>query len=322
MAHQSPHAWLEVATVQPAVEIMESGAGLGKSLDNAGACKSSHPIMSVGIPDILVDLPPQASRLGPGGQPRPHQAYRVRQNSDPDEAFTLCQRMYPLLDAYTSTSNPINSISPASHGLLAAEEGNIGVRPRDVEAMQDPADNTLGESHPVQAPPSGNLPLPHRHYAMDRDNYLPHGPLLDPVYRDGRLNYDGNPYHLGGWYKPSGRGPGVHYGCYLPPFIVPLPLTSHHYMNMYANDAPYGDPTMHPQPSIIGCGNYTNPQPPFRPAHMAKYGETGGGHDPLHGEIQPLSPGTEAAPNAQPSTGTHHTHPDGIAKRPDQSILK
>ena len=254
MAHQSPHAWSEVATVQPAVEITESGAGLGKSLDNAGACKSSHPIMSVGIPDIdiLVDLPPQASRLGPGGRPRPHQAYRVGQNSDLDEAFTLCQRMYPLLDAYTSTSNPINSISPASHGLLAAEEGNIGICPRDVEAMQDPADNTLGESHPVQAPPSGNLPLPHRHYAMDRDNYLPHSPLLDPVYRDGRLNYDGNPYHLGGWYKPSGRGPGVHYGCYLPPFIVPLPLTSHHYMNMYANDVPYGDPTMHPQPSTIG----------------------------------------------------------------------
>ena len=66
-AHQSPCARSEVATVRPAVEITESGAGLGKSLDNAGACKSSRPIMSVGIPDILVDLPPQASRLGPGG---------------------------------------------------------------------------------------------------------------------------------------------------------------------------------------------------------------------------------------------------------------
>ncbi|KIM70517.1 hypothetical protein SCLCIDRAFT_6197 [Scleroderma citrinum Foug A] len=204
MAHQSPHAQLEVATVQPAVEIMESGAGLGKSLDNAGAY-----------------LPPQASQLGPGGRPRPHQAYGVGQNSDPDEAFTLRRRMYPLLDAYTSTSNPIDSISPASHGLLTAEEGNIGVHPQDVEAMQDPA-----------------------------------------------------------------------------------------------------DPTMHPQPSTIGCGNYTNPQPPFHPAHMAEYGETSGGRDPLHREIQPLSPGTEATPNAQPSASTHYTHPDGIAKRPDQSIPK
>ena len=62
-----------------------------------------------------------------------------------------------------------------------AEEGNIGVHPRDVEAMQDLAGNTSRESHPVQAPSPGNLPLPHRHCAMDRDSYLPHGPLLDPV---------------------------------------------------------------------------------------------------------------------------------------------
>ena len=44
------------------------------------------------------------------------------------------------------------------------------------------------------------------------------------MYRDGQLNYDGNPYHLGGWYKPSGRGPDVRYGHYPPPFILPPPL--------------------------------------------------------------------------------------------------
>ena len=224
MTHQSPCAQSEVATVQPTVEIKESGVGLGKSLDNPGACKLSHPIISLEVPDVLVDLPPQASCLEPGGRPRPHQAYGAGQNSDPDEAFTLHRRMYPLLDTYASTANPIDSISPASHGLLTAEEGNIGVRPRNVEAVQDPTGNTLGESHPAQAPSPGNLPLPHCHYAMDRDNYLPHSPLLDPVYHDGRLNYDGNPYRLGGWYEPSGRGPDAHYGHYQPPFILLLPL--------------------------------------------------------------------------------------------------
>ncbi|KIM65563.1 hypothetical protein SCLCIDRAFT_22726 [Scleroderma citrinum Foug A] len=72
MTHQSLHAQSEVATVQPTVEIKESGAGLGKSLDNPGAY-----------------LPPQVSCLEPGGRPWPHQAYGAGQNSDPDEAFTL-----------------------------------------------------------------------------------------------------------------------------------------------------------------------------------------------------------------------------------------
>ena len=66
MTHQSPRAQSEVATVQPTVEIKESGVGLGKSLDNPGACKSLRPIMSLEVPDVLVDLPPQASCLEPG----------------------------------------------------------------------------------------------------------------------------------------------------------------------------------------------------------------------------------------------------------------
>jgi len=281
---------------------------------------SGRPIVSVGIPDVLIDLPPQASCLGPGGRPRPCQAYGTGPNNDPDEVFNLHRRMYPLLDAYATTANPIDSISPASHGLLAAEEGNIGVHSRVAEAVQEPAGNALGESHPVQALSPGNLPLPRRHYAMDRDNYLPHSPRLDPVYHDGQLNYNGNPYHLGGWYEPSGRGPDGRYGRYQPPFILPPPLTSHHYMNMYTNDTPYRDPTMHPQPSTIGCGNYTNPYPAFHLAHMAEHGESSSGRDPLHQETRPLSPGTEATLNAQPSGGTRHL--DGIAKGPDQAVPK
>jgi len=50
------------------------------------------------------------------------------------------------------------------------------------------------------------------------------------------------------------------------------------------------------------------------------YVESSGGRDPLHRETRPLSPGTEATPNAQPSGGTHHL--DGIAKAPDQAVPK
>ena len=124
------------------------------------------------IPNALVDLPPQDSYLESGEQPKLCQVVRgTGQNGGPDTAFNLHQRIYP--DAYASMADPMDSISPASCRLLAAEEGHVTICLGDMEAGKDPL---------VGNPPGtrllGHLPLPRRHYEMqiEREAYLHNNP--------------------------------------------------------------------------------------------------------------------------------------------------
>ena len=81
----------------------------------------------------------------------------------------------------------MDSVSPASCRLLAAEEGHIIVRSGDMEAGQDPL-----VGNPPGAHLPGHPPLPRHHYKMqvDREAYLhnntawlgPHEPLPGLVY--------------------------------------------------------------------------------------------------------------------------------------------
>ena len=237
-------------------------------------------------------------------------------------AFNRRQRVYP--DAYASMADPMDTISPASYRLRAAEEGYIGIRPGPLDPGQD---SIIGD--PPGGRSSGHLPLPHRHYAtvMDKEAYVPDNPnpgrlatrepLPDLVYHgDGPFDYDGIPYHHGtNWYGPSARGPDVQYGRYHPP-----PFASRPYMNMYAND----NPTIHWQPGSMGRGHYTNPQFPLRGQPMAGYAEPSSGHEVVLGayrearDYRAMSPGTAAPPGVE--GGTRYsadipgTHPDGIAQ--------
>ena len=67
----------------------------------------------------MTDLPIQHFPLE-SGHPRPRLAHGSGQCSDPDEAFNLCQRVYP---PDVSISDPPASSSSSSIRLLAAEEG-------------------------------------------------------------------------------------------------------------------------------------------------------------------------------------------------------
>ena len=135
------------------------------------------------IPNMVVDLPPQDFYLESGGRPKPRQVVRgPGQNNEPDMAFNLRQRIYP--NAYASTTDPMDSVSAASHRLLAAKEGHIAIRSGDMEAGQDPL-----VGNPPGAWPPGHPPLPHHHYEMkmDREAYLhdncaqlgPHKPVMN-----------------------------------------------------------------------------------------------------------------------------------------------
>ena len=277
------------------------------------------------IPNALVDLPPQDSYLESGRRPKPRQVVQgTGQNGGPDMAFNLRRRIYP--DAYASTADPMDSVSPASCRLLAAKEGHIAVRSGDMEAGHD----SLVNNPPGTRLP-GHLPLPRCHYKMqvEREAYLhnnparrPHEPLPDPVYHSNdQFNYDRVPYHPGintGWYDPSGRGPDVQYGRYHPQYLLPPPFASRPYMNMYAND----NLTMHWQAGTMGRSHYTNPL--LCSQHMAGYAEPSGSHEPGLGaypEAQyhcPMAPGTMAPPSVE-GGAKHHadtpgTHSDGISQ--------
>ena len=132
---------------------------------------------------MVVDLPPQDFYLESGGQPKPCQVVRrPGQNNKPDMAFNLHQRIYP--NAYASTTDPMDSMSAASHRLLAAKEGHIAIHSGDMEAGQDPL-----VGNPPGAWPPGHPPLPRHHYEMkmDREAYLhancaqlgPHKPVTN-----------------------------------------------------------------------------------------------------------------------------------------------
>jgi len=142
--------------------------------------------------DLPTHLHPQSS------QPRPCAVWRVGQNNDPDEAFNLCRRVYPL-DSDVSMAEPMASISPASSKLLAAEEGQIGISSGVGETRLDPP---IG-NHPRELHLSQVCPPPPRHpyeLPLNRDHNQPiHGPLPNRMYSgDAQYGCKGIPFHLAG----------------------------------------------------------------------------------------------------------------------------
>ena len=217
----------------------------------------------------MADLP--AHFYAQSRRPKPRAVRRIGQHNDPDEAFNLSRRIYPL-DSDVSLA----SVSPASGKLLAAEEGHIGASSGDGEMMLDSPvgdDLHLGQAHP---------PLPRRQYELplSRDQDQPaHGPLPDRIYSgDAQFGHEGIPFHLSsinpGWYDPLARGPEVRYGPYHPQFILPPPFASRQYAG-YAND-----PTIHLQSGAMERGHYANMPLPFHGPHTAEYVSPNGGREP------------------------------------------
>jgi len=251
------------------------------------------------------DLP---TRLHPqSGRPRPRAVQRVGLNNDPDEAFNLRRRVYPL-DRDVSMAEPTTSISPASGKLLAAEEGHIGVLSGVGETRLDPP---VGE-HPRELHLGQVRPPPPRHpyeLGLNRDHDQPiHGPLPDRMYSgDARYGHEGILFHLAGikagWYDPPGlgRGPEARYGPYHSQYILPPPFASHQYAG-YANDPP-----IHLQ-HAMGRGHYANAPPPFHP-HAAEYANPNGGREPpayRHAHVYDPMP-SNAGVGAGTQEGANHS---------------
>ena len=242
----------------------------------------------------MTDLPHPQS-----GRPRPRVARRVGQNNDPDEAFNLRQRQYPLVSD-VSMAEPMAAISPASGKLLAAKEGHVGETRLDPPVGEHPRELHLG-----QVPP--HLPRLSYELPVNRNQDQPvHGPLPNRMYSgDARYGHEAIPFHLAGinpgWYDPLGRGPDVRYSPYHPQFILPPPFAARQYAN-YPND-----PTIHLQPSAMGRGHYANVPPPFHSPLATEYVSPNGGHEPpayRHAHLYDPMPTQESANRSAGVTAT------------------
>jgi len=241
--------------------------------------------------------PPIQHPLVPG-HPRACLARGTGQWSDPDEAFNLCQRIYP---PDIPVCDPVATSSPSSIRLLATEEGV----PRE------------GETVPIREPPEEGfqgqacLALPHHHYEsqMNRDRQLqdqpiylgPHGPPSNGMYGvDTRFGYERMPYHIGIdplWYDP---GRGSHYRAY-PQYILPPPFGPHHYLGHPNEPLPL-------QVGAMGRGHHTHPPPPLRGPHATEYTLPSGDR---------REPSTEAHRQAPPYNQTPSSAEAGLGLQED-----
>ena len=215
--------------------------------------------------------------------------WRVGHNIDPEEAFNLRRRVYPL-DFNASMAEPTVAMSPASGRLLAAEEGHIGVYSGDeVMKLDPPVGKHLRELHLGQA----HRPLP-RHQEMSLPSRIYSG--------DAQFGHEGVLLHLGtintGWYDPLGRGAEVRYSPYHPQYILPLPFAPRQYTS-YANDL-----MIHLQPNAMGHGHYANAPPPFHGPHATEYDNPNGDCElPAyqHAVSQSVDLGRSNNPNTTPT---------------------
>ena len=75
-------------------------------------------------------------------------------------------------------ADPMDTISPASYRLQAAEEGYIGIRPGPLDPGQD---SIIGD--PPGGCSSDHLPLPHRHYVTVMNKDVEDAKYVDGLYR-------------------------------------------------------------------------------------------------------------------------------------------
>lgn len=198
----------------------------------------------------------------------------VGQINDPDEAFNLHRRVYPLpLDA--STTEPTTIIPPSS-GRLLDKEGWVNPPP-----LRNHFELQMGRE-------------PHlRELAMHLD---PLGLPPDRMYGgEAQFGYDGIAYHQGinhPLYDPSGRGQDARYGPYSSRYILPPPFVQR-YMG-YVHDSAM------PQHGTMGRRPYADPPHPFRGPDMT--GHSSGGRD-LSAETYQLGHNsTSSNAEAGPST--------------------